>query len=308
MKKRVLRQEHNKHNKDEEEDEEELYYNDDDEDEDDIEDEDNEYNEDNDEDEEAAKEDQQNKEKEPQINLKTNSKKNTNSHSTSTSQTTEPASMVKKQKRDHNVKASEANEFEWKENEFDKFSQTIFKSPSDFFGQWNYESILANAELWQDKMKWISLYIIANDHEQKKKHASIGRVRYDLVETRIRQHNGKETGVSNKALYGHCKLVFFMTLPPVRNFSSVDIKKQCGQGRGWISRCVKAIQIAFDRRIPFCISRSIFDSTSNFYSETIEQLLFKLFLNRKKTEDDLRIPIDTIFPKCMFVETFIKSM
>jgi len=161
--------------------------------------------------------------------------------------------------------------------------------------KWDYEKITTLGVEWQDKLVWLSIYIIANNHQMLKKQASIGRVRYSELSKRFHQHNGtQEPGATNKKLYGHCKLVFFMTLPPFRNFTSQEIILQCRTGRGWNSRCQKAIQIAHSKSLPFYVSRDVFDKSSEFYSEQIEEQVKKICGKKIAAE--------------LFVETHVKGL
>lgn len=173
----------------------------------------------------------------------------------------------------HAVTRAQLKTFEWKKCEFDQLmTRHMFLDSADFFMKWDFEKIANTRFQWQDKLKWISIYIIANNHHLLNKQASIGRVSFNGLEKRFHQHNGTQTPLAcNRKLFGHCKLVFFMILPPFRNFTSQEIIVYCRVGRGWSSRCQRAIQMAHSKALPFYVSRDVFTKQSDFYSEQICQ-------------------------------------
>ena len=190
-------------------------------------------------------------------------------------------------------------EFPWNICEFEQFLSRLFVKSVDFFLKWDLEKIMTLGIQWQDKLQWTAIYIIANNHSTLKKQASIGRIGICVrvhfffhifkglarLAQRFRQHNGTASpGANNRKLYGHCRLVFFMTLPPLRNFSSSEIIHQCRTGRGWNSRCQRAIQIAHAKALPFYVSREVFQQDSDFYSDAIVEQIRKLFPEQSTRE------------------------
>lgn len=167
-------------------------------------------------------------------------------------------------------------------NRFQRFLSTRFKTPLDFFGRWTANELVDSQGSWQDQRTWTSLYIIANTHEKFQAQTYIGRVSNFELETRFQQLNGEISGGPNetKRIHGHCVFLFFMTFPPYRNYSSDVVAEECKQRRGWKSRCLKAIEIAFLRGLDFSISQYLFKPNSPFYSEQIVDQMCHYFPKR----------------------------
>jgi hypothetical protein len=65
----------------------------------------------------------------------------------------------------------------------------------------------------------------------------------------------------------------YCEIPPYRNFSTKDLKATCKKGRGWASRCKKAIQFAVQMGLVWKISREVMNPDSPFFSDAITSLI-----------------------------------
>ena len=158
---------------------------------------------------------------------------------------------------------------------FNNYIAKTFKTPLDYFKKWNIEDILGEQHKWQMNHGWTSMYIIGNTHPKYHAQTYIGRVENRKVETRYHQHNGTLPGgpSDTKKVHGFCVLLFYVTLPPYRNFSSDTIWQDCQAKRGWQSKFSHALEFSRSYGLPFRISKKILDETSPFYSESAKTQL-----------------------------------
>jgi hypothetical protein len=159
------------------------------------------------------------------------------------------------------------------ESVFNSYLNRLFVDPNDLLRPWNLDKIEKDYNIWRVPVRWLKIYVLANNCESFATHTHIGCVQN--VIRRVDQHNGLITGgpSETKRAEGHWKLMFYMILPPYRNYSSKDIKKICKSGRGWASRCTKTLELAMTRDLEFRISKDIFDENSKYYTESIVKTL-----------------------------------
>lgn len=143
------------------------------------------------------------------------------------------------------------------------------------FSKWNIDKAMLDVAKWRSPPRWLILYVIANACDYRTLHAWVGC--NSKIENRVLQHNGKMAGgpAATRKAAGHWKLILTVEIPPVRNYSTKGIKKMCKRGRGWPSRCRRAIGVALSKDLPWKISGAVFNSNSPFYSENIVEFLSK---------------------------------
>lgn len=130
--------------------------------------------------------------------------------------------------------------------------------------------------------EWLNIYLITNDYDKFDTHTHIGSVS-DLMH-RIDQHNGRAPGgpQDTKRAAGYWNIMFYMRIPPIRNFSCRDLVSTFNKKRGLDSRCKAMFKFATSTRSEFKISRLLIHESSKYYSEKITTLLLG-----KYPEDDL---------------------
>jgi hypothetical protein len=170
-------------------------------------------------------------------------------------------------KRDVDSNASET--FDWKRNSFQKYVRHLFPTQESVFDAWPVEKILADAYSWKNDKAPLYLYVTAYDCEAFEKRSYIGGSR-DLF-TRGCQLNGMISGApaDAKKFQGFCKIVCYLNLPPVRNYSITEFLKPCKVKRGWTSRCSQLLEIAERNSLDFKISQEVFNPKSRLYSEEL---------------------------------------
>jgi hypothetical protein len=156
---------------------------------------------------------------------------------------------------------------------FSMYMKDSFANGDDFFKAWDFKKIEKDYATWRVPSRWLSVYVLANDCLYFATHTHIGCT--EDVMRRLNQHNGLIAGgpSETKRAVGHWKLMFYILIPPIRNYSSKDIKKQCKTGRGWASRCIKTLEIALQRGLQFRICKDVFDSESKYYTKEIVKII-----------------------------------
>lgn len=160
---------------------------------------------------------------------------------------------------------------------FRKYIHTLFKDPDDFLRDWDFEKIERDYFQWRIPIRWLSVYVLVNECDQRGTHTRIGCVDIRNLKKRIDQHNGLIPGgpSETKRGEGRWKPMFYLIIPPYRNYSSKEIKNQGRNGRGWQSRCEKTLEIAIERGLEFKISSEVFDSNSKYYAKNIAEIIEK---------------------------------
>lgn len=147
---------------------------------------------------------------------------------------------------------------------------------------------------WMYICNEVSIYIITNDFEDYDTQTHVGCT--SQLEKRFRQHNGDLPGgpQNTKRAAGHWSLIFYMKIPPLRNYSCKDIIKQIDISRGLPSRCKKMLNFARDIGAEFKISPLILRHGSIYYSEVVEDIITK---NYTKEEIKGLLINDKKYPK-----------
>ena len=145
----------------------------------------------------------------------------------------------------------------------------------NMFYDWDMEKVMRDVKKWKSPVRWLRLYIIANACTYRTLHAWVGC--NSDVKTRVDQHNGIRPGgpAATRKAAGHWKLIMYVEIPPIRNYSIKPIKRMCKRGRGWPSRCKRALSIASNKGLSWKISRSVFDSRTPFLSQSIIEFMKK---------------------------------
>lgn len=145
----------------------------------------------------------------------------------------------------------------------------------NIFYPWDMDRVMADVDKWKSPARWLTLYVIANACEYRTLHAWVGC--NSVIDKRVKQHNGAVPGgpAATRKAAGHWKPILYVEIPPVRNYSTKQIKVTCKRGRGWASRCRRALTIALNKGLSWKISRSVFDESTPFASPSIIDFLTK---------------------------------
>lgn len=150
----------------------------------------------------------------------------------------------------------------------------------------------------RDWRKWyyfnseVNIYIITNNFEDFDTQTHVGA--HSKLLSRFKQHNAVIPGgpQGTKRAAGYWNMIFYMKIPPMRNFSCRDIVKQIDISRGLTSRCKKMILFAMSIRAEFRISPLILDKSSVYYSEVVEEMINECYT--KEEIEKLMIPGDQL--------------
>jgi hypothetical protein len=142
---------------------------------------------------------------------------------------------------------------------------------------WDINEIVRDWKEWLYNNEWLNIYLITNDCETFDTHTHAGSVS-DLIK-RVKQHNGEIPGgpQDTKRAAGYWTLMFYMRIPPIRNFSCRELVKTFNKKRGLASRCKDMIEFAMENMTEFKVSRSFLDKNHKNYCEIVESLLRKKF-------------------------------
>lgn len=124
-------------------------------------------------------------------------------------------------------------------------------------------------------MRWLFIYGLVNECDKSTRHTHIGCTESSKIIRRIQQHNGLIPGgpPETKRADGYWKLMFYLVVPPYRNYSSSEIKKEGKNKRGWQSKCKRSLEMAIERGLEFRISREALDEKSRYFAKDINSLL-----------------------------------
>lgn len=141
--------------------------------------------------------------------------------------------------------------------------------PKKFFFKWNFEEMNRQSDRWKTEDRYLYVYILSDESRSKTVHARVG------CSSDISSPAGKKRKKRGGGGSGGGKILLWVRVPPVRNWSTKDVKDYCKKGRGCSSRCNKLIQIATKKGLDWKISREVVrDPDSRYYlpglSETID--------------------------------------
>jgi len=160
-----------------------------------------------------------------------------------------------------------------------------------YFQDWDYRRIESDYILWKPKITWLELYLQVNDCKNFDTHTHVGCVAWAMM--REKQHNGEIPGgpQDTKRAMEFWKMMFYLIIPPFRNFSVHDIIQECNSKRGLASRCDYLLGVSKNMGLDFRISVQVLDKRSKFYCPSVRQLLCdnlsldelraKVFYNKK---------------------------
>ncbi len=151
------------------------------------------------------------------------------------------------------------------------------EDPRDFFFKWNFEEMIRSSDAWKLEDRYLYVYISTDENRSNTVHARVGCS--SDISSPARKKRKKRNGGGGGA--GGEKILLWVRVPPVRNWSTKDVKDHCKRGRGCSSRCNKLIRIATRKGLDWKISRDVVrDPDSRYYlpglSEAIDddELLF----------------------------------
>jgi len=149
------------------------------------------------------------------------------------------------------------------------FDKKFGPEPLTIFDRWNFEEIFQESKDWELRKRSLYVYIMANNCPSRRLHARTGCVA-DLYQ-RYLQYNAELAGgpQGTKKAAGTWVIMFWIAIPPIRNFSSKDIKNPLEKKRGWRSKCLAGIEIASQMGLDWKISCSIKNKDSEYYSKRI---------------------------------------
>ncbi len=152
------------------------------------------------------------------------------------------------------------------------FENLFIENPRSLFYPWDIDRILREKKLWT-LPTLLHIYVLANDCSFRTLHAHVGCA-YNLEE-RVQQHNKERPGgpPETRKAAGHWTHIMHVDIPPIRNFSTKELKWNTKRGRGWISRCKRAITLAEERRLDWRINAIIQDSQSPYYAPTLVEYI-----------------------------------
>ena len=152
------------------------------------------------------------------------------------------------------------------------FENLFIEDARSLFYPWDLDRILREKKLWT-LPKLLHIYVLANDCSFRTLHAHVGCA-YNLYE-RVQQHNKQRPGgpPETRKAAGHWTHIMHMDIPPIRNFSTKELKGSTKRGRGWISRCKRAIALAEEKRLDWQINAIIQDAGSPYYAPALVEYI-----------------------------------
>jgi hypothetical protein len=160
---------------------------------------------------------------------------------------------------------------------------------------WNMDIIEMEYSQWKEPIRCLHIYIFSNECESLSTRTKMGCTQ-DL-KSKLHQLNDKEykANQKNKRETGLWKLIFYIIVPPYRNYHYDDIIQECRTGRGWNSRCEKALHFVFSMGLEFKIDRHVLDSNSNYFDPSIYQLVHRYADSKGLKLSDMFISHDLSF-------------
>ena len=141
--------------------------------------------------------------------------------------------------------------------------------PRRFFYEWDIDAMLSDGSAWSVPNRWLYMYVLANDCGFRTLHAHVG-CSADFV-GRLAQHNKKSPGgpPETRKAAGNWTIIMWVRFPPLRNYSTKEFKSACKRGRGWSSRCKRAVSIARSALLDWGMNRIVADPRSPYYSPAL---------------------------------------
>lgn len=151
--------------------------------------------------------------------------------------------------------------------------QKFGKEPLNMFYSWNFDQMVSESRQWMIKKECLYIYVIANHCPKRRLHARVGCT--GNLSMRLLQCNGVIKGgpQGTKKAAGSWRLIFWLRIPPIRNYSSKSIKAMISEKRGWKSKCYAGISIADWMGLEWKVSKSVKDEASSYFSTKIQKLI-----------------------------------
>lgn len=142
------------------------------------------------------------------------------------------------------------------------------------FKEWNVQSIEKDYLQWRETVDWIEVYIVDNNCDLFDTQTHIGSCAWSNI--RLEQHNNNLPGgpQDTKRAAGCWNRMFYLIVPPLRNYNISDIIEYGNEYRGLKSRCEKLILVARLLGISFRISKHIMDENSKHYAQNIKDYIY----------------------------------
>lgn len=156
------------------------------------------------------------------------------------------------------------------------------EDPLKMFMDWSFEGMASETKKWLLSTSCLYVYIVSDHYPGRRLRASIGCVA-DLA-LRLQQRKGPPQGRSMtppdisttsrkpKRISSAHKLMFWLRVPPVRNYSSKTIKDLIDKKRGWKSKCSEGIKIANWLGLEWKITSDIKNDKTSYYCDELNLL------------------------------------
>jgi len=143
------------------------------------------------------------------------------------------------------------------------------------FSNWDFDQMVKEQKSWMVKKESIYVYVIANQCPYRTLHARTGTTKD--INCRLLQCNGIIQGgpQETKKAAGSWKLVLWIRVPPIRNYSTKHIKKSINEKRGWKSKCNLGILTAIEMGLEWKITADIQDENSKYHADKLYQFVLE---------------------------------
>lgn len=156
------------------------------------------------------------------------------------------------------------------------------------FADWPFDVIRQDFKSWRPDTRENYLWVIVKGYNQRT-HTKVGcssDLRASLLENSKKlqcgggggssQRRGKSSAAAPAAqtedtAAGLCKLVMWVGLPPVRNYSAPELDRSCTKGRGWVSRCSNALALALLHGLDCGLSEELLQEGNPLFIKDLRQ-------------------------------------
>lgn len=133
------------------------------------------------------------------------------------------------------------------------------EDPCEFFGKWDLNKIRADVDEWKFRQGTVFVYVGAS--KTKTPHTKVGGFKVNKRRGATHQWNK----------------LFWVALPPYRNFTVQDLKDTGRQGRGWSSRCTRMAEFAIKNGLDWAASKELLNPGSDYYIPELVDKGAKIF-------------------------------
>jgi hypothetical protein len=172
-------------------------------------------------------------------------------------------------------------------NNFNKYTTKIFRDKNDILRPWPIDKIEMDYQKWKENIRYLHIFILSNDCKKSPTHTKIGCTG-DLKSMLLALNKNENKSGNKKKETGIWNLIFYLILPPGRNYHHDPLVEECRTGRGWHSRCEKAFKLVFNMGLEFRIHEKVLELGSNYFDASIAEYV-TLYAAEKK------IPIPKVY-------------